>query len=70
LQCLKLFRVASINAQEMQEIVCNDLPVDIIFWPPFLQNAQRLGEMLVQRDCLMSQLPNEKVLFLDLLLER
>lgn len=54
----------------MQEIVCNDLPVDIVFWPPFLQNAQRLGEMLVQRDCLMSQLPNEKVLFLDLLLER
>jgi hypothetical protein len=69
LQRLKLLRITPINAQEVQKVVRDNLPVDVIFRPPFLQYSKCFGEMLVQRYGLVSQLSNQEILLFDLLFE-
>jgi hypothetical protein len=54
LQRLKLLRITPINSQEMQEVIRDNLAVDVIFWPSFLQYPKCFGEMLVQCDCFVS----------------
>lgn len=59
LQRLKLLRIAAVNAQEMQEVIGDDLTIDIILWSALLQDAQGFGEVLIQRDRFMPQLANK-----------
>jgi hypothetical protein len=35
----------------MQKVIRDDLPIDVIFRPSFLQYSKCFGEMLVQCDC-------------------
>jgi hypothetical protein len=53
----------------MEEVVRDDLLVDVVFWSPFFEYAQRFGEMFVQCHGFVPQLANEQVLLLDFLLE-
>lgn len=39
LQCLELLWITPIQTKEVEEIVCDDLLVDVVFWSALLQNA-------------------------------
>lgn len=54
----------------MRACVGDDLPVDIVFWLAFFEEAQSFREVIVQDDGLVAQLADEQVLLLDLLLKR
>ena len=53
----------------MEEVVRDDLLVDIVFWSPLFEDAERFREMFVQRYGFVPQLANEQILLLDFLLE-
>ena len=45
------------------------IPINVVLRFALLQETQRLGEMVIQDDSLMTELADQKILFLDLLFE-
>lgn len=54
----------------MEEVICDNLLVDIIFRSTFLQNSKSFGEMFVQGNCFVAEFANEQILLLDFFFER
>ena len=51
------------------EVAREHIPVDVVFWLAFLQEAQGFGEVVVEDDGFVAQLADEQVLLFDFLLE-
>jgi hypothetical protein len=54
----------------MKEVVRDNLPIHVVLWSTFLQYAEGLGEVLIERDRLMSELAYQQVLLLHFFFER
>lgn len=48
---------------------CYDVPIHHVLGVPLFDEAQSLGEMIVENDTFMSELSNQEILFLDLSLK-
>lgn len=54
----------------MEKVVRDDLPVNVILGFATLEESQRLRQVVVEYNSLVSQLSDQEILLLDLLLER
>jgi hypothetical protein len=55
LQCFKFLWITSVQAEEMQEVIRDDLLVDIVFGSSFFEYAQGFGKMFVQSNGFVSE---------------
>lgn len=51
-------------------MICDNLPVDIVFRFAPLQEAECFGQVIIEDDSFMPELANQKILLFHLSLER
>lgn len=69
LQRLKLLRITPVYTEEMQKVIRDNLPIDVVLRPSLFEYPQCFGEVLVECYGFVAQFADEQVLLLDFFLE-